>query len=154
MRNEFTVKARVQAMLGDDDINKIILLRETSLFAKLPSEVLYAIAKITLWKEFVDGETIFHAGDPGMGLYIIANGSVLITSKNVERIQLDKYNYFGEIALLSSNPRTATAIAKDNCMLLFIQREYFEDIVFNFPEVPIELLQQLIGYISPKNHVK
>jgi CRP-like cAMP-binding protein len=81
------------------------------------------------------GEILFRAGDPGDALYIVARGRVEVlpahpTSPAHESIaELGEGTAFGEMALLSGGPRTATVRAKTRAHLLQIDKDDFERLV-------------------------
>ena len=81
------------------------------------------------------GEILFHAGDPGDALYIVARGKLEVlpahaTSSTHESIaELGEGTAFGEMALLSGGPRTATVRAKTRADLLQIDKDDFDQLV-------------------------
>jgi CRP-like cAMP-binding protein len=71
---------------------------------------------------------LFNEGDPGVGMYIIEHGRINITigAENKLVASLSNGEFFGEIALLSETPRTATAIAAVPTNILgFFQSDLF-----------------------------
>lgn len=73
---------------------------------------------------FKEGHRIVNEGDPGEILYIIKEGSVLCTSKEMELRRMYTGEFFGELALLQGGTRTATVTAVDNEVIcLSIGRE-------------------------------
>jgi F420-non-reducing hydrogenase small subunit len=98
--------------------------------------------------EFGPGEKIFRQGYPGDAMYVILEGEVEI-SKESER---DRYllahlytnDFFGEMAILTNQPRTASATAISRTLLLPIKRDEFLDKVQKKPELALYILQVLI----------
>ncbi len=91
---------------------------------------------------------IFSKGDPGDGLYVIAEGLVGIKtiSKHGKEIFLnimERGEVFGEIALLDGKERTAGAVAMESSELLFISRERFIPFVEQRPNLSRRLLEVL-----------
>jgi ATP-binding cassette subfamily B protein len=88
------------------------------------------------------GAELFHVGDPGDAFYVIARGRVRIDvpliDRNVERV-LSEGDSFGEIALLSDAPRTASARAVTPCTLLLLPRASFAQMVAKHPAVAARL---------------
>lgn len=84
---------------------------------------------------FVPGERIFKAGEVGDSLYFIQNGNVAIISKDGKKLAtLGEGSFFGEMALLSDNPRSATAQADEFCDIFTLHRESFERVTNSYPE--------------------
>src|SRR5215210_3572445 len=91
------------------------------------------------------GETLFRAGDPGESLYLVRAGEVeLSIQDNVgQKITLDTArlgDFFGEIALLDSGPRTATAVALADTELIELDRD---DLLLLFGRKPDAALHML-----------
>lgn len=68
------------------------------------------------------GEVIFKEGDSGDSAYIIEEGRVEVSLGDSQRSQIGKGELFGEIALIDQQPRSATARAVDNTVLIPISR--------------------------------
>ncbi len=98
-------------------------------------------------REFKAGETIFRKGDPGKGMYIITGGAVNIYDEGEgERyliVTLQSDDFFGEMSLLSDNPRTATVVAATGVKTLFIGKDDFLDRISAEPELGVYLLHVL-----------
>jgi CRP/FNR family cyclic AMP-dependent transcriptional regulator len=74
-------------------------------------------------RSYASGEFIFKNKAPGEGMYIIMRGSIKITIGTNEGnentlAELNKGEFFGELALFDDEPRSANAIALDDCILL------------------------------------
>ena len=100
----------------------------------------------SIW--FGANEIIFSEGDPGDTMYIIAEGSVEIFQESeggkVVLARLGPRDLFGEIALLTDLPRTATALATQSTRLLPIRQSEFFNRVKSDPELALYILQVLI----------
>lgn len=80
----------------------------------------------------VKGRTIFKKGDPADGLYIVGAGSVgLYFPSNLDMVEPDiklkKNDILGEMGVIDSAPRMATAKALENSTVLFFSKKQFED---------------------------
>jgi CRP-like cAMP-binding protein len=89
-------------------------------------------------KTYKAGETIFQKGDPGDLMYIIKSGSVeiLVGDKIVELLGPDEF--FGEMALIDQQPRSANAVAKTDCDIETITDKKF---MFRVQEMPFFALK-------------
>jgi len=81
-------------------------------------------------KAFADGEVIFSEGDSGEEAFLVATGSVEI-SRNVDGEgqvlgTIEAGHLFGEMALISDKPRTATATAKGNTVCFLVPKLVFQ----------------------------
>ena len=107
-----------------------------------------AFLALSVPQKFVRNRVIFSKGDPGDGLYVIAEGRVGIKtiSKHGKEIFLNIMEIgevFGEIALLDGKERTAGAVAMEPSELLFISRGRFIPFVEQRPELSTRLLEVL-----------
>ena len=67
--------------------------------------------------EHSSGDVLFTEGDEGDRMYVILEGEVLIIAGGQVVDELSKGDLFGEMALIVSSPRSATATAKSACVL-------------------------------------
>jgi len=91
------------------------------------------------------GDTLFHAGEPGESLFVVRSGSIELYIKDTagQKIVLtiaEEGNLFGELSLLDSGPRTATAIALTDAELLVLDRD---DLLLLFGKRPDAALNML-----------
>ncbi|HCM28287.1 MAG: cAMP-binding protein [Treponema sp. GWB1_62_6] len=90
---------------------------------------------------------IFSEGQPGDELYIIQRGSVKITkivnNNEVLLAVLKQGDIFGEMALLEAKPRSASALAYEDCIMLAVNRENFQRMVSSQPQIVTRLTQLL-----------
>jgi CRP-like cAMP-binding protein len=89
---------------------------------------------------FYPGNSMFFSeGEPGDELYIIQKGSVkiakIVDNNEVLLAVLKPGDIFGEMALLESKPRTACAVAYDDCEVLVVNRANFERMVGTKPQI-------------------
>jgi CRP-like cAMP-binding protein len=120
----------------------IQLLSRCDLLRHLPPEDVERILPCVRTRHLDDGEILFRAGDVGDALYIVAKGGVEVISAPASK-QVNSYDVgrrlaelkegqvFGEMALLSGEPRTATVQAAGQTELLEIAKEDFEQLVAN-----------------------
>jgi CRP-like cAMP-binding protein len=112
----------------------IELLRSTELFAELPEAELSKIARLLKETRFAENAVVFHQGEPGDALYIVLDGRVRIATTDQsgrERV-LAIYGpgeFFGDLAVLTGEPRSATACASTEVRLLHLRTEDFNLLV-------------------------
>jgi CRP-like cAMP-binding protein len=101
------------------------------------------------------GEMIFKENDPGTDMYIIQEGQVEILKrfKGEERqvAVLEQGDFFGEMAILEDLPRSASARAATDCVLLRIDHSTFDQMVRHNPEIPVRMLRKLSRRLRAAN---
>ena len=98
---------------------KIMFLKKVATFADMDSHGLKVLSGISTVVEYSHGEIIFEEGDHGDAMYMIQKGVVrLFLKKNPDKplAVLKESAYFGEMAVLDGEPRSASAAAEANRM--------------------------------------
>ena len=97
--------------------------------------------------EYAAGEVIFTEGDLGLEMYIVQSGTVEILKrfKDEERLlaKLAQGDFFGEMSILEDLPRTATARAEDDCILIRIDGSTFDQMLRKNPEIAVRMMRKL-----------
>jgi CRP-like cAMP-binding protein len=130
-------------------------LKKVALFEGLTQGQLAKVASIAQEKRYEGGAFIFHEGDVGQEMYVIAEGRVRI-SKNVPGIGeealaiLEKGQYFGEMAVIDDHPRSADAIAHTPCTLWAIERTKLDQLMFTDKELAYVLLWTFVRTLSER----
>ncbi len=128
-------------------------LRSCRLFAGVDESATGLIANALRVRRFRRGEVIFHAGDPGDSLFIVAAGSVKITVTAEDGAEpailttIGPGGFFGELALLDGAPRSATAAAVEAVETLVLRRDAFDRLVDSELALRRALLEALAGEI-------
>ena len=123
-------------------------LRRCALFAHVSDDGLRAIAGQMRRRRFRRNEVIFHQGDIGDSLQVVASGGVKIvlpSSEGDEAIiaSLQPGDFFGELALLDGSPRSTTATALEATETLALPREAFQALLLNDPKLVDALFRAL-----------
>jgi CRP/FNR family transcriptional regulator/CRP/FNR family cyclic AMP-dependent transcriptional regulator len=125
------------------------LTSNVPLFANLEKVERDAITAILVKKSFKPDEMIVHEDDSeNHAFFIIANGSVHVTVFTSEGKQtilatLRKGEFFGEMALLDGEPRSASVIAAESCVLLMLYRRSLLEILQKYPKITIQMLVEM-----------
>ena len=82
-------------------------------------------------RHFPRDETLIHQGERGDAFYILVEGKAEVLTDNVKVADLKSGQYFGEISLLTNEPRTATVIVKAGSLVFSLQDKDFGDILLN-----------------------
>ncbi|HEX9755854.1 MAG TPA: Crp/Fnr family transcriptional regulator [Gemmatimonadales bacterium] len=128
--------------------NPLEVLREVPLFASLAEADLRAFVPLVRERRFPKGSVILMQGDPGDALYVIATGQVKVVligedGREVILSVLGAGSFFGEMALLDDEPRSAHVVAMEESTLLQLRREDFQARLRASPDVAIGLLREL-----------
>ena len=121
------------------------LLAPVLLFADLDETELEELATLLRRRRYARGEVIFREGDPGETLFIVEEGRVklAIVSPEGNEVILDLLepgDFFGELALLDREPRSADAVAIEASSLFSLQRPEFLRFLVERPRVAARLL--------------
>jgi CRP-like cAMP-binding protein len=114
------------------------------LFSSLTADELRKLIEGVEVREFEPGQPIVRQGDPGVALYVIARGRVQVYVEGPPRVPqatLGEGAFFGELALLTDFPRSATVAALDPTQVLEISRELIASVIADSPEVLKVLLR-------------
>jgi CRP-like cAMP-binding protein len=109
-----------------------------------------AESKVPVWYVKA-GETIFKEGDIAKELYVIQSGLVEIQLGNRLIDTLEANDIFGEMALIDSAPRSATAIAKTDAALVPISKKDFLGLVSRAPSFALEVMGMLARRLRAAN---
>ena len=124
------------------------LARERMVKIQPYAKAVYLERKADEFNRIYPKETmIFSEAQPGEELYIIQKGSVKITkivdNNEVLLAVLKQGDMFGEMSLLEAKPRSASAVAYEECQLLAVNKENFQRMVSTQPQIVVRLTQLL-----------
>jgi len=117
-----------------DDRFAVEALARCPLFEHADERILNSLASRLRRRRFRRNEVIFHQGDPGDSLHVVAAGAVKIVLPSTEGDEaiiatLRPGDFFGELALLDGAPRSATATALEPSETLVLPRTVFLDLL-------------------------
>jgi CRP/FNR family cyclic AMP-dependent transcriptional regulator len=132
-------------------------LSRVPLFADVAPNDLEALARSVRGRRFRRGEVIFHQGDPGDALFVVATGRVKITlpsDSGDEAIlaTLRAGDFFGELSLIDGAPRSATAVALDPVETLVVSRASVRELIDEQPAFREALLVALARELRRITH--
>ena len=87
-------------------------LRPIDLFKALTPQQLTDVAEKMTKRHYAAGETIIREGEPGEEFFLISDGEVEVIRSDHEVARLGSGDFFGEVALISGEPRNATVVAE------------------------------------------
>ena len=113
----------------------IPILRGVGLFAGISDHTLANLAGLLQVCRAETGATVFHKGDRGDCLYVIAEGRVRVHDGDMTLNHLGPAEVFGEMALLDAEPRAASVTATETTRLLRLEQARFYDLMSSHPEI-------------------
>jgi CRP-like cAMP-binding protein len=123
-----------------------MLLDKCVLFKALDEQQRRDLAAFARSRTFAPNETIFHVGEPGSSMMGVMVGTVRISlpsskGKNLILADLLAGEFFGEIALLDGDPRSASATALTKCELLVLERRDFLTFLERTPTACLNIMR-------------
>jgi CRP-like cAMP-binding protein len=124
------------------------VLKSVPLLRQVPEGDLRALALLVRERSHPRGSVILSQGDPGEALFLIRSGQVKVTvvaedGREVILSVLGPGSFFGEMALVDDEPRSAHVIAMEDSALLQLRRDDFRARLRSAPELAISLLREL-----------
>ena len=123
-------------------------LRHVLLFESLDNDAAHELCELLESTDRKSGAHVFRAGDEGDAMYLIEEGKVRICVRakdgnEVTLTELERGDFFGEMALLDGKRRSADAIVAEDARLAVLSREHFLSFVRRNPNVALEMLTAL-----------
>jgi CRP-like cAMP-binding protein len=136
-----------------DDLEDVLL--SMAPFQNLNQKYFKMMLKLIHNRAYAANEYIFMQNDPGIGLYIIIKGEVLITQETEDGERFDlanlgKGDFFGELALLDEETRSASAIAMKESQLAVIFKPDLDEFVEAHPKEGIKILRGISQIIATR----
>jgi small-conductance mechanosensitive channel/CRP-like cAMP-binding protein len=111
------------------------LLERSALFATLDESERLACAALGEERLYTTGEAVIREGAPGGSMFVIVSGRANVSIDGVEVRTLGRGDFFGEMSLLTGEPRAATVVASQPCRLMEMTSEAFRRFVMEQPGV-------------------
>jgi CRP-like cAMP-binding protein len=119
------------------------LLKRVPIFEGLDNRELQRIAASMKPRTFRAGDTVTTEGQGGVGFFVIEDGEARVTIHGDERRRLGPGDYFGEVALLTDRPRTATITAESDLRCYGMTSWDFKPLVETHGSIAWKLLQAM-----------
>lgn len=136
-----------------DETNLREALLSLPIFKELNKRDCSLLLNIIHNRIYVAGEYIFYQGDPGLGMYLIREGEVEIKRENSDKsihllATLKKGDFFGELALVDGEKRSASAIASSDTKLAVIFKPDLEEYIERLPKKGIKIMRGISEIIA------
>ena len=102
-------------------------------------------------QQFMEGSTIFSAGDEATEAYLIQEGKVIIKKEDIEIATLEKGDIFGEMAIIKGVPHSSNAVADDKTTLVVITKDVLQQKIEESDPLIAGLLHMFIKRLYKSN---
>jgi len=134
-------------------VERVFLLQGSELFQQVPAQELVTIAQLCQEVTFKNGERFIQAGDDGDCLFILATGEVSIVVEGHGQIGVSKDgDVIGEMAIISSKPRSASCVALTDITALQITQADFRSLMEENPAVTLSVLEVIVNRLDDTLH--
>jgi CRP-like cAMP-binding protein len=138
-------------------IDRIIFLKEVPFFQEMTIDQLKILAALCEEKFFEKNARIFNNGEPGGVLYLVVNGRVGIEQEKragsfARLADVNAYSYFGEENFFDNSPRSISAIAARDTLVLQLRREPVIELTRQNPNLALELIKALSNRLRENNN--
>jgi len=122
---------------------KIELLKRAPLFSGCSKSELRALASSADELDLRQGTVITREGRPGREFFVLISGAAEVTRDGKKVAELGAGDWFGEIALLTNSPRTATVTATSPVDVLVLTDRRFRNLVETMPSIALKILSSV-----------
>lgn len=126
-------------------LDRVLVLKTAEIFAEVSDEVLAEVAGRTREVRVRKGDLLFRKGDPGTTTYVVAAGRLRVHVGDRVITEVGERAVVGELAALSSEPRTASVTAAEDSLLLTIDQESLFDLMLDQHEIARGIIRVLVG---------
>jgi CRP-like cAMP-binding protein len=129
---------------------KIDLIRKVPLFSRLSKTELKDLAMLADEIDLRDGKEMTRQGHPGREFFVLLEGTADVRKNGRKINTLGPGDFFGEIALVSREPRTATVTATSPVRTLVITDRSFRRLLDESPQVKTKVMEAMATRLAPE----
>ena len=118
-------------------------LKAVPLFSELSDRELRTLAQSMHEKRYEEGQEVVTQGESGIGFFVILEGGARVSVGGQERRTLKAGDYFGELALLEGDSRSASITAEQSLRCAGMTAWHFRPFVRDHPDIAWALLKEL-----------
>ena len=134
-----------------EESSRLEMFQAIPLFRSLGSQELKDIANSSKETSFQAGKSIVKEGDAGLGFYLIIEGQAVVKRRGKVLSKLGRGSFFGEMALLDDEPRSADVTATEPTKCVVLLRWNFWSLVSKNPKIARVLLQEMARRLRATN---
>ena len=138
-------------------MDELELLRSVPIFSELGEADFQSLAKVANRRRYPKDSVVFFENEQGDFFFMILEGRIKVTilgddGREVILSLLGSGDFFGEMALLDNEPRSATAIAVEDSELLSLHRTDFQSVLTDNRSITVGLIKVLTARLRRANH--
>ena len=126
------------------------LIRKAPLFARCSRTEMKEIVKLADEIDLREGKEMTREGSPGREFFVLLEGTADVKKNSRKVNTLGPGDFFGEIALVSHAPRTATVVATSPVRALVITDRSFRRLLDDSPQVKTKVMEAMAMRLAPK----
>jgi CRP/FNR family transcriptional regulator, cyclic AMP receptor protein len=127
---------------------KVELIKRVPLFSHCSKKELGLVAQIADEIDLPAGKTLMREGERGREFFIVVDGDAEVRKGNRKVNTMGGGDFFGEIALVSQRPRTATVTTTSPVRALVVTEQAFRSLLGRTPDVQRKVLQALADRVA------
>jgi CRP-like cAMP-binding protein len=128
--------------------SKVEAIKRAPLFSQCSKRDLEEIARIADEIDLREGKEMTREGAPGREFFVLLEGTADVRRKNRKVASMKAGDFFGEIALVSRKPRTATVVATSPVHALVVTEQSFRGLMAHQPQIQLKVLQALAARVA------
>lgn len=132
---------------------KVELIKSVPLFEELSRRHLDEVAGIADEIDLREGKELTKEGRPGREFFVLIEGSADVNKGSRRVNQMGPGDFFGEIALVTKRPRTATVVATSPVRALVITDRSFRTLLERQPEIQAKVMSALAARLGPEENL-
>jgi len=126
------------------------LIRKAPLFARCSRAEMKEIVKLADEIDLREGKEMTREGSPGREFFVLLEGTADVKKNSRKVNTLGPGDFFGEIALVSHAPRTATVVATSPVRALVITDRSFRRLLDDSPQVKTKVMEAMAMRLAPE----
>lgn len=133
---------------------KVELIKRVPLFSECSRKDLNEIAGIADEIDLAEGKELTKEGGPGREFFVLIEGQADVKKRSRRVNRLGPGDFFGEIALVTDRPRTATVVATSPVRALVITDRSFRRLLQNQPQIQSKVMSALAARLGPDENLE
>lgn len=146
-------KGEIVEESGFDILSRVLFLKKSELFSKVPAHSLVTLAESMQLVTYVAGDTISEEGNVANHLYLVKSGVVELRKKSILLWEIAEGGAYGEAGLFCSSIRSQSAVAKVDCEIFVVNKASLKKLIAVNPSLAVSLLSVFGTRMQEKDEV-